>query len=69
MNNIFTAFSIALLIAIGIGVLLSFPIMLLWNYCLVPAAPTLAEITWLQSWGLYILFNILFKSNNNVSNT
>ena len=61
MNKIATAFVLALLIGIGVGIILSLPIMLLWNYCLVPAIPTLVEISWLQAWGIYILFNILFK--------
>ena len=39
----------------------AFPAMLLWNYYLVPAVDILNEITWLQCWGIYILFNIFFK--------
>ena len=46
-----------------IGFLLSFPLMLLWNYCLVPAVPVVQEVDWLQMWGLSILFSLLFKSN------
>ena len=61
MNKLATAFLLALLVGVIVGVILSLPIMLLWNYCLVPAVPMLVEITWLQSWGIYILFNILFK--------
>ena len=43
------------------GLLLSLPVMLLWNIALVPAIPGLAEIGWLQAWGILILCNILIK--------
>lgn len=46
-----------------ISFLFSFPAMLLWNYCLVPAVPVVQEVGWLQMWGLSILFNFLFKPN------
>ena len=43
------------------GLLLSLPVMLLWNLCLVPAIPGIAEIGWLQAWGIMILCGFLFK--------
>lgn len=43
--------------------LLSYPIMLLWNYCLVPAVPAVREVGWLQAWGIMVLFGFLFKAN------
>ena len=43
------------------GLLLSLPVMLLWNLCLVPAIPGVLEIGWLQAWGLMILCGFLFK--------
>jgi hypothetical protein len=43
------------------GLLLSLPVMLLWNLCLVPAVPGVLEIGWLQAWGLMILCGFLFK--------
>ena len=58
---------IALIGVIGLVVLLglvfSLPVMLLWNYCLVGAISGVAEISWLQAWGIMILFGILFKTN------
>ncbi len=48
---------------IGLSFLLSFPVMLLWNGCLVPAVTGVSEIGWLQAWGLSILLGMLFKSN------
>ena len=42
-----------------VGLLLAFPVMLLWNACLVPAVPSILEIGWLQAWGLTILIGLL----------
>jgi hypothetical protein len=41
--------------------LLAWPVMELWNQCLVPAVSGLKEIGWLQAWGLQFLVNLLFK--------
>ena len=53
---------------IAIFVLLSFilawPVMALWNGCLVGAVDGVHQITWLQAWGLSILCSFLFKSTN-----
>jgi hypothetical protein len=43
--------------------LLSWPVYMLWNGCLVGAVAGVAEVTWLQAWGLSCLFGLLFKSN------
>jgi hypothetical protein len=53
-----------LMFMVVLGVVLSLPIMLLWNYCLVPAVPIATEITWLQAWGLFVLFGLLFRNNS-----
>lgn len=39
--------------------LLSYPIMLLWNGCLVPAVTVLKPVGWLQMWGISILIGLL----------
>lgn len=62
--KIFNVFLIVFLVTILIGIVMSFPIMLLWNYCLVPAVPLMTEITWLQAWGLFILFGLLFRTTS-----
>ena len=41
---------------------LSWPVMALWNGCLVGAVDGVREVTWLQAWGLQFLFGILFKT-------
>jgi energy-coupling factor transporter transmembrane protein EcfT len=45
-----------------ISFLISWPVMMLWNGCLVGAIDSVKEIGWLQSWGISILFGLLFKS-------
>lgn len=51
-----------LAIVVIVGLLLSFPLMLLWNACLVPAVQGLSEIGWLQAWGIMIACSIMFKN-------
>jgi hypothetical protein len=43
--------------------LLSWPVYMLWNGCLVGAVAGVSEVTWLQAWGLTVLCGFLFKSN------
>ena len=47
--------------------LLSWPVYMLWNGCLVGAVVGVFQVTWLQAWGLTVLCGFLFKSN--VSNS
>lgn len=63
--NLTSAFVIifgAIFLALGIGLVFSYPIMLLWNNCAVPAISGFHEIGWLQAWGLSVLFTCLFKT-------
>jgi len=46
-----------------LGLLFSLPVMLLWNGCLVGAVAGVNEISWLQAWGIMVLFGLLFKSS------
>jgi len=64
--NFTTAISAAvgvIAIAVGLSFLLSWPVMALWNGCLVPAVNGVNEISWLQGWGISCLSSILFKSH------
>ena len=45
-----------------ISFLLSWPVYMLWNGCLIDAVAGVAEVTWLQAWGLSALCGLLFKS-------
>lgn len=44
-----------------ISFLFSWPVYMLWNGCLVDATGV-KEVTWLQAWGLNILFGIMFNA-------
>lgn len=50
-------------VVLFISFVFSWPIMMLWNGCLVSAVDGVHEITWLQAWGISILFNSLFKAS------
>ena len=52
---------------LAISFLLSWPVYMLWNGCLVGAVVGVSQVTWLQAWGLTVLCGFLFKSN--VSNS
>ena len=67
MTSAITLFFSMLALVLLLGLLLSFPAMLLWNYCLVPAIPAIQEVGWLQMWGIIVLSNFLFKGSS-VSN-
>ena len=47
-----------------VSFLLSWPTMMLWNYCLVDAVSGIKEITWLQAWGISVLCGILFRTSS-----
>jgi hypothetical protein len=47
--------------ALFISFLLAWPVMALWNGCLVGAIDGVNDIGWLQAWGLQFLINLLFK--------
>lgn len=52
--------------ALGFIVLLSFllswPIMMLWNSCLVGAVDGVHAVTWLQAWGLTVMIHSLVRA-------
>lgn len=49
------------LVLIIVSFMISYPLMLLWNFALVPAVSVLAEVSWLQMWGISILIALLVK--------
>ena len=66
MNEITTAISAfigILVVLILFSFLLAWPVMELWNGCLVPAVDGVKQIGWLQAWGLQFLINMLFKAS------
>jgi hypothetical protein len=56
----------AVMIAIAglllLSFLLSWPVYMLWNGCLVSAVAGVSEVSWLQAWGITILCGFLFKT-------
>lgn len=52
-----------------LGLILSLPVMWLWNACLVAAIPGIKEIGWLQAWGILVLCGLLFKNSSSSSSS
>ena len=52
-------------IPILLGMLLAWPVMLLWNAYLVPALTIVKSITWLQAWGIMIMVSLFRPLKNN----
>jgi hypothetical protein len=48
--------------------LLSWPVYMLWNGCLIDAVTGVKEVTWLQAWGISILCGLLFSKTTSSSN-
>jgi len=63
MKNYTATASAAFLLIIGglaITLLLTWPMQILWNICLVPAIDPINEITFWQALGINVLFSIVF---------
>jgi hypothetical protein len=55
---------VAIVILVAFSFVLSWPVMALWNGCLVDAVTGIKEITWLQAWGINVLCGILFNKTS-----
>ena len=65
MKELIVAFTAALagiITLLFISFVLSWPVMVLWNECLLPAVDGVREIGWVQAWGISTLSSMLFKS-------
>lgn len=58
----------AILVIILLGLLISLPVMFLWNHCLVGTIDGVHPIGFLKSWGLLTLCGLLFKTNLSLKN-
>lgn len=47
---------------IAVSFLLAWPVMMLWNTCLVPAINGVNQVDWIQAWGLTFLASAFFKN-------
>ena len=63
-SEVLIAFAGLLVFIVLFGLLMSLPVMWLWNGCLVPAVSGVHEIGWLQAWGLSLLCSLLFKDTS-----
>jgi hypothetical protein len=67
-------FSVVSLVISGIALLVflsflfSWPVYILWNGSLIGAVDGIHEITWMQAWGINLLFGILFRSTVHQNN-
>jgi hypothetical protein len=61
MKELLGSMALAIFVVVIGSLVVSYPVMLLWNGCLVGAIESVRTITWLQGWGIMILFGILFK--------
>lgn len=60
---------IGMIAIIVMGLIMSLPVMWLWNGCLVAAIPGIKTIGWMQAWGIMILAGILFKNTTTSSSS
>jgi hypothetical protein len=70
MDKFFTIVGAMVVVVCGIlalSFLLSWPVYMLWNGCLVDAVTGVKEITWLQGWGISALSGLLIKSTTTSS--
>ena len=63
MSEMIGKIVLALGLIIGLSFLLSWPVYMLWNGCLIDAVEGVKEITWLQAWGINLLAGFLFKTS------
>jgi hypothetical protein len=66
-TKLFGTIVVGLAAIVLLSFLLSWPVYMLWNGCLVGAVKGVYEVTWLQAWGITVLFGFLFKSSNTSS--
>ena len=66
MEKVIAALMVIALLVL-ISVIVAFPIMWLWNLCLVPAIPMLAKITFWQALGMKVLIGLLSYSSSSSS--
>ena len=61
MSNIITTIVGLITLTLAVSFLLSWPVMMLWNGCVVGAIDGVHEVSWLQAWGINFLCGLLFN--------
>ena len=67
MGEKFETFALAILMLMVLGILMAWPVQLLWNGCLIQAVDGLHPITFWQALGINVLCGILFKNSSSSS--
>jgi len=67
MKQTFLIAATAALVITAVAILLAFPVMWLWNSCLVGTVEGIHEITFWKALGLIVLFQVLFTRSNSTS--
>ena len=70
MSKLLAAVSLivgAFALILFVSFLLSYPLYLLWNGCLVDAVTIVRPVTWLLMWGIAVLIGLMFKSSTTVN--
>ena len=62
MRDIIAAAVGIVALVLVLSFLLSWPVMMLWNGCLVGAIDGVHEVSWLQAWGISVLCGFLFRT-------
>jgi hypothetical protein len=65
--SVIGVFALGIAAILFLSFVLSWPVYMLWNGCLVGAVAGVNEVTWLQAWGLTALSGMLFKSSTSSS--
>jgi hypothetical protein len=68
MGEKFEAFTLAISMLVVLGILMAWPVQILWNGCLIQAVDGLNPITFWQALGINILCSILFKNSSSSKN-
>jgi len=63
MEKVIVAVVGVITLVVALSFLLSWPIMWLWNNALVGAVDGVHTVSWMQAWGISILFGFLFKTH------
>jgi len=67
MKQTFAVVVTAIVFIAVVAILLAYPVMWLWNSCLVGTVEGIHEITFWKALGLIALFQVLFTRSNNTS--
>ena len=57
------------LIWLGLTLLIAFPLMYIWNDAVVNTFPGVKQVDLLHAWGLFILFNVVTKTEIKMGGT